>query len=85
VQRLNQIQTEALAYIDETDPHKDHIMDNRVSSHYWQTFPAFHYAAMPLDETLRASTPALITLLAWLAALSALLWHGATRLGRTAR
>jgi len=81
VQRLNQIQTEALDYADDADPDKD----NRVSSHYWQTFPPFHYIAMPLSDTLRHTSPALITLLVWLATLAALLWHGATRLGRIAR
>jgi len=85
VQRLNQIQTEALSYADESDPHKDHIMDNRVSNTYWQTFPAFRYVAMPLNETLHGTRAALLPLLAWLAALSVLLWRGTTRLGRTAR
>jgi len=85
IQRLNQIQTEVLDYADETDPHKDHLIDNRVSSHYWQTFPAFRYVAMPLNDTLRRITPVFVTLLTWLAALSVLLWRGATRLGRTAR
>jgi len=85
VQRLNQIQSEALDYADESDPHKDHIMDNRVSKTYWQTFPQFRYVAMPPNETLHGIRTALLALLAWLAALLALVWNGASRLGRTVR
>jgi len=89
VQRLNRIQAEALHYADEVDPHKDHMVDNRVSSSYWQTFPAFDYQPLPLADTLGRTVPALGTLLAWLAALAALLWHGSRRLetvlGRGAR
>gem|GEM_PF-4146364 len=80
MQRLNRIQAKALHYVDEVDPHKDHIVDNRVSSSYWQTFPAFNYQSLPLADTLGRAVPALGTLLAWLVALAALLWHGSRRL-----
>jgi len=81
VQGLNQIQAEALSYADDSDPDKD----NRVSSTYWQTFPTFQYQTMPLDETIGHVTFALLILLAWLVALSALTWRTATRLGRAAQ
>lgn len=81
VQGLNRLQVEELRYADDTNPDKE----NRVSSAHWNTFPEFHYQGPGPDESLRRAAPAALVLTLWLAALGALAWAMAARLGRSVR
>lgn len=81
IQGLNRIQVERLAYADDIDRNKE----NRVSREHWREFPEFQYEAAPVATTLRRVAPAAGVLALWLAALGALAWVLAGRLGRVAR
>lgn len=81
VQGLNRIQAEELRFADDTDPAKQ----NRVSRAHWQTFPPFRYVPAAPAEVVARAAPAGAVLLLWIAALGALAWLLAGRLGRTVR
>lgn len=81
IQGLNRVQIEKISYADDTTAGKE----NRVSHEHWRAFPAFDYQPAPLGEALAAAAAAGAVLLAWLAAVGALVWLLCGRLGRAVR
>jgi ABC-2 type transport system permease protein len=75
------VQIEKISYADDTTAGKE----NRVSHEHWRAFPAFDYQPAPLGEALAAAAAAGAVLLAWLAAVGALVWLLCGRLGRAVR
>lgn len=81
IQRLNRLQTEELAYADDTNPDKE----NRIAHSHWQAFPPFQFQPESTAQTLRRTLSASGILLLWLAILSGLVWVQGARLGRVVR
>ena len=81
IQGLNRLQADKLSYADDTNPDKQ----NRIASEHWRQFPAFRYQPAPLAETVGQAAAAGAVLAAWLAAMAALAWALAGRMGRVAR
>lgn len=81
VQRLNQLQADAVRYSDDTaeDPGADRR--KRVSARNWQAMPDFTFVAPTGAVLARAALPGLAALFGWLAAAGLLLALATRRLG----
>jgi ABC-2 type transport system permease protein len=86
VQKLNQLQAEAVTFADDVGRSNDAEIDRRtrIDSKHWQEIPDFHYVAEKPADTLRRTLPALAILFAWAVALSiglSLVWRRTARSG----
>lgn len=84
VQRLNQLQAEALTYADDRSRNIDPEAARRVRIDplHWHDVPEFSYRSATTAEKLTAATPGLLLVLAWLLAMVAAFRLAARRLGR---
>ncbi len=81
IQSLNRLQAEKIRYADDRNPTRQ----NRVNRTHWHSTAHFQYLPATPAAVLESVLPAAATLLAWLAALLALLAFSARRLGRSTR
>jgi len=81
IQSLNRLQAEKIRYADDRNPTRQ----NRVDRAHWHGVAHFRYVPATPLAVLRSVLPAAAVLLAWVAALSALLAWGAQHLGRSTR
>ncbi|MDP4075996.1 DUF3526 domain-containing protein [Acidovorax sp. A1169] len=81
IQSLNRLQAEKIRYADDRNPNRQ----NRVDRAHWHDTAHFQYLPAAPAAVLQSVLPAAATLLAWLAALLALLAFSARRLGRSTR
>lgn len=67
VQRLNQLQANAITYADDSNRNKDLEAGRRVriDPGHWQEVPDFRYRGATLTEQLQAAAPGFILLLIW--------------------
>jgi ABC-2 type transport system permease protein len=80
VQRLNQLQAEAVSYADDTAEDAGADRRKRIAADNWRAAPDFHFAA-PTGATLAAQAmPPLAIVLGWLALAAALLAVATRRL-----
>lgn len=84
VQRLNQLQAEALTYADDRSRNSDPEAARRVriDPSHWHDVPEFAYRGPTTAEKLQAATPGALLVLAWLLAMVAAFRQAARRLGR---
>ncbi|QYF86968.1 DUF3526 domain-containing protein [Brevundimonas sp. PAMC22021] len=81
VQRLNQLQAEAVTYADDIATDAGADGRKRIGSDTWRTVPDFAYRGPSGSELAAAATPGLLIVLAWLALASLLLAAATRRLG----
>ncbi|WP_428003271.1 DUF3526 domain-containing protein [Acidovorax sp.] len=81
IQSLNRLQAQKIRYADDRNPTRQ----NRVDRTHWHDTAHFQYLPATPAAVLQSVLPAAATLLAWLAALLALLAFSARRLGRSTR
>lgn len=81
IQSLNRLQAQKIRYADDRNPTRQ----NRVDRTHWHDIAHFQYLPATPAAVLQSVLPAAATLLAWLAALLALLAFSARRLGRSTR
>jgi len=84
VQRLNRLQAEALTFSDDQNRDSDPEAARRVriDPSHWHDVPEFAYQPAATSAKLRAATPGLLLVLAWLVVLMVAFRFSAHRLGR---
>lgn len=81
VQRLNQLQADAVRYADDNQQTRDADQRKRVSAGNWARMPDFTYRAPDGATLARAALPGLLVVFGWLAFATILLWRATRRLG----
>lgn len=81
VQRLNQLQADAVRYADDNEQTRDADQRKRVSAGNWARMPDFTYRAPDGATLARAALPGLLVVFGWLAFATILLWRATRRLG----
>lgn len=84
VQRLNQMQADAVSYADDIATDDDRAADRRrrVSAENWQSIPDFEFQPAEPHALASAAMPGLMMLAVWLAAALALLAPASSHLRR---
>jgi len=82
VQRLNQMQADAVSYADDTATGDAADRRRRVSAENWQSIPDFEFQPAEPHALASAAIPGLMTLAVWLAAALALLAPASSHLRR---
>lgn len=84
VQRLNQLQAEAVRYEDDTRKSEDSAAEqrSRVDSKHWHAIPDFQFKPASTEELINASLPSLGVLLGWLLIAGLAAYPAARRLQR---
>jgi ABC-2 type transport system permease protein len=82
VQRLNQLQAEALTYSDDSNRNSDPEAGRRVriDTQNWRNVPDFAYRAATTEEKLAAALPSALVLLGWLIAMALVLGWAVRRI-----
>ncbi len=75
VQRLNELQANAITYADDGNRHRDPEAGRRVriDPQHWREIPDFNYSEATTSQRLRAAWPGLVALLTWLLVLGAMM------------
>jgi len=81
VQRLNQLQADAVTYADDTASDAGADRRKRIAAGNWQAMPDFHFVAPDSTVLAAGALPGLAVVLGWLAAAALLLVLAARRLG----
>lgn len=87
VQRLNQLQADAVSYADDiaSDEDPDAAQRKRVSAENWQSMPEFEFQPAGPGELLRSAVPGAAILAVWLIAAFLLLAPASRHVGKALR
>ena len=81
VQRLNQLQADAVTFADDTASDAGADRRKRIAAGHWQAMPEFHFVAPSGSVLAAGALPGLAVVLGWLAAVALLLVFAGRRLG----